>query len=254
MKCVKTLRILGIAIILSLLVAAIPAAPALAYTYDIEIDPEEGATGEEITVIGNSFGYSDTTERMALIIFAKEDAGVGDYIDTDVETYEEVDWAGIEPDDDGSFVSEFDVPVELTDGDDEEDVTSGTYYIYVTIQSGTIKNTFIRARAEFTVIGGEIEIYPEEGPVDTIVDISGQDFATEEDIDIEYDGDYLRKVTLHFCSGSRTMTETVSKLLDLIPQVVTILGTLIAVYLGWKLHNRSEAKKGISYRAKLILV
>ena len=40
MKCAKTLRMLGIAIILTL-VAAIPATPALAYTYDIEIDPED---------------------------------------------------------------------------------------------------------------------------------------------------------------------------------------------------------------------
>ena len=39
------------------------------------------------------------------------------------------------------------------------------------------------------------------------------------------------------------MTETVSKLLDLIPQVITILGTLIAVYFGWWLSQRSETKK-----------
>jgi hypothetical protein len=39
------------------------------------------------------------------------------------------------------------------------------------------------------------------------------------------------------------MTEILSMLKDIIPQVVTILGTLIAVYLGWKLTSRSDARK-----------
>ena len=39
------------------------------------------------------------------------------------------------------------------------------------------------------------------------------------------------------------MTEIVTKFLDLIPQLVPWLVPLIAVYLGWRLSYRSEAKK-----------
>lgn len=39
------------------------------------------------------------------------------------------------------------------------------------------------------------------------------------------------------------MTEIVSKFLDLIPQLAPWLVPLIAVYLGWRLSYRSEAKK-----------
>jgi hypothetical protein len=71
MKLSRILGIFGIAIIMTLM-AAIPAAPALALTYDMEVDPEEGSIGDEITVTGESFGYSEDTERRARVIFAKE--------------------------------------------------------------------------------------------------------------------------------------------------------------------------------------
>ncbi|GAH07327.1 unnamed protein product, partial [marine sediment metagenome] len=75
-------------------------------------------------------------------------------------------------------------PEVLDDGDDEEDVTGGTYYVYV----GHYGYPDIRAVAEFTIIAGEMTIDPEEGPVATEVEITGSDFSSDEDITIEYDG------------------------------------------------------------------
>ena len=57
MKLAKIIRILGIAIILSLLIAVIPAVPALAVG-DISLYPDEGNIGDKITIIGTGFPAS----------------------------------------------------------------------------------------------------------------------------------------------------------------------------------------------------
>lgn len=184
MKYRKIFRILGIAIILSLLVLATPVAPAQA-ARDIELDPEEGKIGEDITVSGTDFNASsEDVDKYATIYFSSQEADTFDDIDDEVDTYEKIR-DGVWLDEEGNFETTFEVPDRLTDGDDNEDVTSGTYYVYIC----HFGYTRISAVAEFTVIGGEIEIDPEEGPVGTPVDITGTDFAAEEEIVIEYDGD-----------------------------------------------------------------
>ena len=188
MKYNKVLRILVIAMVLSLLAVVIPATPALA-AREIELDPEEGEIGEEITITGTGFTAStETSERWARIFFAKDKADTGDDIDDEVNTYEivksmQVGFVG--DSDEGEFETTFTVPAELTDGTDDEDVEHGTYYVYVTLYN----TSRIKAYAEFTVVGGEITIDPDEGPVGTAVEISGEDFDDREDISIEYDGD-----------------------------------------------------------------
>jgi hypothetical protein len=192
MKKIRTLRILGLAIILSLLMAAIPAVPALAYTYDAEIDPEEGPIGTEITVVGESWGWSDTYERWVTIFFSDEEADVNDNIDDEVENYDKVvSMATVEEDDDGSFEATFDVPDTLSDGADDVDVESGDYFLYFTVtnETATEVSTLIREVVEFTVTSsGDVEIDPEEGPVDTFVEITGEDFISKKDIEIDFDG------------------------------------------------------------------
>ena len=194
MKNSRILRMLGIAIVLSLLMAAIPAVPALAFDYDIEIDPEEGAIGDEITITGDDFSYStDTTEKWARIYFTEDEVDEGDVIDTDMKTYKRVDSEYIGEygtSEEGEFETTFEVPAELTDGSIDEEVTSGTYYVCVATET-TAGLSPIRSVAEFTVIGGEISIDPDEGPVDTLVEITGEEFASEENIEIEFDGDEI---------------------------------------------------------------
>jgi hypothetical protein len=199
MKRNKIFRILALAVILSLLMAVIPATPALAFDYDIELDKEQGKIGDEITITGDDWSpsYEDSEgefiERRVGIYFGADEADVSDYIDDEVDTYEKMGTKQVseedEPSDSGDFVDTFDVPDKLTDGDDDEDVEPGTYYIYVTKENVGDR---IYAVVEFTVVGeGDISIDPDEGPVGTEVEISGSNFSGNEDIEIEYDGDNI---------------------------------------------------------------
>ena len=186
----KIWRILTVALILSLLMAVIPATPALAG--DIEIDPEEGEIDDRIDITGEDFTAStEDTERFVDIYFALDEASTSDDIGTEVETYELLKSVrvGYEGDsDEGEIDTYFKVPDEMNDGDDDEDVEPGDHYIYVT-RYGSNR---IRAIADFTVIGGgEITIDPDDGPVDTEVAIEGIEFGDEEDITVEYDGDEI---------------------------------------------------------------
>ena len=191
MKYNRIFRILGIAVILSLLAVAIPAIPAQAARV-IELTPEEGNIGDTITVKGTGFiASSEDNERHVDVYFAADEATTTDDIGTDVNTYEFLKTPAIGWEDDpdeGEFEMTFKVPAELEDGTDDEDVEYGSYYVYVT----QFNATRIRAIAEFTVIGGEVSIDPDEGPVGTEVEISGVDFESREDITVEYDGDEVK--------------------------------------------------------------
>jgi len=168
---------------------AIPATPAMAvtYDYDIEIDPDKGEIGDRIDITGADWPEStDEDEEWAEVYFTEDEADAGDDIDVQVENYEIVKTVSI--DDDGEFDTYFTVPDELTDGEDDKDVEPGTYYVCVT----RYNSNRIRAAVEFTVTGGgEISIDPDEGPVGTEVEISGTDFGDEENITVEYDGDEI---------------------------------------------------------------
>jgi hypothetical protein len=187
------MRIIGLIVIVTMMVMAVP---VTAQTRFIELDPEEGTVGEEVTVVGEGFNHStESTDRYAVMYFSSQEASTIDDIDTDVTVYEIVK-DGIYLDiDDGAFEEEFTVPDELNDGedeDDDEDVIAGTYYIYICHYNldATIAPR-IRAVAEFIVIGGEISIDPEEGPVDTEVEITGTEFVDNENITVYYDDEEI---------------------------------------------------------------
>ncbi len=189
MKYKKMLRIFSLAIIIVLLVMAVP---VTAQTRFIEIDPEEGTIGSTITIVGEGFNKStETTDRYAVIFFSNEEASTLDDIDSDVTIYEIVG-DGIWLDEQGGFEEDFTIPDELNDGDDDEAVVAGTYYVYVNHYNldATIA-TRIRAKAEFTVIGGDITIDLDEGPVGSEVEITGEEFLGNEDLVITYDGDEI---------------------------------------------------------------
>jgi len=184
MKCTKILRILSLVIILSLLVVAIPATPVQAVR-EITLDPEEGSIGDRITIEGTDFNKStEEYDKYATIYFSSDKAGTVDDIDDEVTHYEIVK-DGVWLDEEGAFETTFTVPDVLDDGDDEEDVTSGTYYVYVCHYG----YTRVVATAEFALIAGRITIDPDEGPVATEVEITGTDFSSNKEITIEYDGD-----------------------------------------------------------------
>jgi len=189
MRYVKVLQIFSIVIILSLLVIAVP---ATAQTRFITLVPDEGTIGSTVTIAGEGFNKStETTDKYAVIYFSSQEATTIDDIDDDVTIYEIVK-DGLWLDENGEFEETFTVPDELDDGATDRDVTSGTYYLYVchylSITPPTIAKD-IRAIAEFTVIGGQITLDPDEGPVATEVEITGTEFSSRDDIIIEYDGD-----------------------------------------------------------------
>jgi len=192
MKCSKLFRILSIAITLSLLLVALPASPALAYDYDIDLDADEGEIDDSFYVEGSDFPPSEDVGELTEdieevdIYFSSEEADTGDDIDDEVVNYESLK-SGVEVDEDGDFRQKVKVPDELTDGEDDEDVVRGTYYVYVTMEG----SDRIRAVAEFTVIAAGITIDETEGLVDTEVEITGFDFDDRKEITVEYDGDEI---------------------------------------------------------------
>ncbi len=234
MKYAKILRIFGMAVIMSLLVAAVPALPVMAAA-SLELDPEEGAIGDEIYVVGEDLPEStEIYERYAAVYFAEDNASVLDEIDYDVDTYNLVtDYNQI--DEDGYFEASFDVPERLSQGSDDEDVTDGTYYVYVTIttynvntESESISDT-IRAKEPFTVTaGGSIDsLSPTSGPSGTEIEIVGSGFASSKSITFKFDsttrtptsghtstlssGVFISKITVpaSAATGSHTISVTV---------------------------------------------
>ncbi len=185
MRSRNMMRLMALMAVMAMLVIAIP---VTAQTRFIELTPEQGTIGTKVTVVGEGFNAStETTDKYAIIYFSNEEASISDKIDTDVTIYEIVEDA-ILLDEEGAFEVEFTVPDKMSDGDETEDVVSGTYYVYVChYATPPTISTNIRAKAEFTVIGGEITIDPEEGLVGTEVEINGEQFGARENIEITYD-------------------------------------------------------------------
>ena len=188
MKHAQTFRITVVVLILSMLVLAMPVALAQE-TRSIELWPLKGKIGETITVVGQGFNKSTAeVDKYAAIFFSSQEATTSDDIGDEVEAYKLVG-EGVWLDEDGEFEANFTVPSKLDDGDDEEDVIAGTYYVYVChYYVANVLAPRIRAVAEFTVTFGEITIDPDSGSVDTLVEITGTDFTANTSISIEYDG------------------------------------------------------------------
>jgi hypothetical protein len=169
----RFLSILATAIILAMLIAVIPAAPALA-AERITVTPDSGEIDDYIEIECAGF----TAGEDVYFFFSSEEADEGDEIDDEVENYERI---AIEYSADSSFTVDFDVPDELTDGEDDEDVESGDYYVYATYEDYDIV-----AVDDFRVILIEISISPDEGPVGTRVEVTGSGFEDDQDITIEF--------------------------------------------------------------------
>lgn len=175
----KLFRILASGIILALMVVAIPVTPTLA-AEAIQVDPDEGEIGDEdIEISGSKFDAYYTV----YIYLSSSEANLGDDID-ELDAYEEVERELTTAD--GTFNTKFDVPYELTEGSNPEDVYGGDYYIYVTYRDSPIE-----ASAKFTVINGEIKLDPDKAAVGTEVSISGEGLRQGQNITIDYDEDYV---------------------------------------------------------------
>ncbi|MFC1864792.1 IPT/TIG domain-containing protein, partial [Chloroflexota bacterium] len=168
---------------LALLVAVVPSTPVLGAAY-LYLYPTSGEIDDDVEV----YGYNFNPGASVYIYFSSDEAEVGDDLDDEVNAYERVvtTSASTMTASVGEIDTSFTVPDELTDGDDEERVRGGTYYIYATYSG----NKNIEAVAEFDMEDvGVIELDPEEGAVGTAVEITGYGFGDREDLTVEYDGD-----------------------------------------------------------------
>ena len=195
MKHIKFLRILGIALILSLLLMVIPTAPALAYDREITVTLAEDGSDIEITVEGDDwYPSTDSIERHVDVFMSSQEADIGDSIDTHVTRYELVRSPAVgelDTGEEGIFTTTFTVPDELNDGSSSTDVDIGdTYYICVTSEytNPDAPSKYIRAVYEFILGIPEITLDTEEGAVDSEIEITGTGFAADEDIVVEFDG------------------------------------------------------------------
>jgi hypothetical protein len=190
-KRTKFFRMLAIGVILSLLLALIPALPTLA-ARDIEIDPDEGRIGDDIDIDGWDWPEPDPGGEppyepdvdIYFVYYEDGEVETGWNIGDEVESWERL-FNDLEIESDGEFSETFEVPERLNDGDEDHDVRSGVYYVCATMGD----QDYIRAVVEFTVEGGEITDFdPTSGPVGTEVVISGENFGENEELTIEYDG------------------------------------------------------------------
>ena len=173
MKRNRFFRTLALALILALLMVAIPVTPVLA-AEDIDVIPSNGEIGGYVEVEGSGFDSDETI----YIYFSSESRSVGYDIDN-LDSYERVA-VGYTDEGETTFSTDFDVPDRLTDGDVREDVQGGKYYVYAAY-SGEYE---IVAKAEFTIIG--VTISPTSGVVGTEVRITGVGFDDREEIDIKF--------------------------------------------------------------------
>lgn len=157
----------------------------------IELDPIEGRVGDAIKVTGRHF---DAGERV-IIYFSSNKAYVGQNIGSPVVAYEDMrqsQYGVVVIDANGNFDTPFTfkVPETLSHGNVTEDVHNGTYYIYAGYYAGTTLPR-IQATAEYSILGGEIELSSAQGQVGTSVDIIGEYFRANQSITVMYDGNVL---------------------------------------------------------------
>lgn len=184
MKYTRTLRIFGIAIILSMMMAFMMLSPAQA-ARSIKLEPAIGNIGDTITVTGSGFSASTYID-----IYLTANGNSTSYeIGNQVKTYEKVK-TRVRIEKDGDFETTLDIPKALNDGSSDKDVKVGTtYYVCATREYTSTASPSVRigAYAKFTVTEGEISLSPGKGTVDTLVEITGSKFGSKKDIAIEYD-------------------------------------------------------------------
>ena len=156
MKHSKLFSILTLVVILSLLLVTVPVTPVLAAA--ITLDPDNGLPGTNVRVSGTGF----TAGHTIAIYFGGTPIKLEEITST-------------------TFDIDFNVP---------DDAGPGSYIVGV-YDLNAADPTQILDSDWFTVIGGVIDLDPEEGPVGTGVEISGDNFSDRDDITIEYDGDEI---------------------------------------------------------------
>ncbi|UCC17521.1 MAG: hypothetical protein JSU58_02950 [Dehalococcoidales bacterium] len=181
MKHLKKIVACLSAVILTSAVIILPA-PVHAAGEIINLDVNIGSIGQQVNISGSGFDPGSPADRSVNIIFGKYPGTVVNY---SIGVYEIVKVQPLNTD--GTFSTSFNVPQVLGGGVIEE-VTQGTYYIFLTYHIPPSTNTLtILQIAAFNVLAGAITITPATGSPGTELSISGQEFGAIEEIIIKYD-------------------------------------------------------------------
>jgi hypothetical protein len=235
MKFKKILGILGVTLILTLLLAAVPAMPTLAVGETISLSPSSGKVGDTVTVYGDSFTAYEpgTHEYWAEIYFSKDSANVNQAVggtNSIPNTYNFVGESSDSIDASGTFEASFKIPTRLTNGTDDEDVTVGTYYVFATLsRDDTGDNNVIKAKATFTVTAsGSINpLSVTSGAGGTQVTISGSNFQVSYPIIFKLDNTILTPTGDSYTNTSGSFTSYIT-----IPQDAVAGSHTISVTVG----------------------
>jgi len=181
MKFSSISRMLAIAVILPLLVMAIPGSPVLA-AESIRLSPTAGGISDEIEVKGDGF---KTDKTRVYIYFSSQEGAVYDRIDDEITVYKLT--KKTTPDIDGNIRVSFEVPEMLDEGIEgrfsSQEVVGGNYYVYVTYGD----DDKIEAVAEFTVRG--IKLNPTSGVANDTVAVTGVGFGEDLTVSITFAGE-----------------------------------------------------------------
>lgn len=153
MKCNRSLRILTVAVTLSLLMVLIPSIPALAAPI-VTLSPTSGAIGTKVNVTGTNF--ESYAGDYVSVFFNSTEVG-GEIVPTT-----------------GTFTLSFHVP---------DDTAAGRDYVTVKDERGNR----LGEKRPFIVDEIEIELYPKDGTVGTTVAVNGRGFYASERITFYYD-------------------------------------------------------------------
>lgn len=217
----KILRISGVALILALLLLAVPAAPALAF-YDLSLSPTQGMVGTTISVIGTNFpASSNTTTCTVILYFSNQVVPVGQSL---VSVTKKKTVAMPNTSTSGTFTTTFTVPTKF---DDNSNVPQGTHYLYacMTTEPNTVQNY-----TTFTVISAVLDpLSPTSGPVGTDVLITGANFPAGATITITHLG-----TSIPIKAGSETTVRATGILMThiIIPSTASVDSYAITVNAG----------------------
>ncbi len=204
MKKMRILRLLGIALIASMLLSIIPASAVFA-AKDIDLSDSSVEVGDTIEITGTDWPAStEESQKWADVYLSADNVAVGKYVSDDLERYYKTGaFIGYTGDDDaGEFTCTLTIPSVLDDGDINHTVGAGTYYIYVTYTTTLVEGNYIYTKNSISITGGEITISPVQGKVDSTLTIGGDNFAANTAISVKFDG-----ATVPISSGS-TMTNS----------------------------------------------
>jgi hypothetical protein len=215
MKNMKIIRIFGVAFILTLLFTILPVSPAFstAITYTYTISPTQGDIGTTVSYNGVS-DPAPGVATTASIYFSPNNLSIGADLSS-ASTYirlvnartipEPLDFGPNAGNYSGTFTIPSSMPAStdpLAGGNVSQDVAAGTYYIYVTITSGS-NTTGVVNRATFTLTQPTLDpLSPTSGPSGTSVVVSGHYFPNSVPLIFKFDTTALSPTSGHTSTTS----------------------------------------------------